>query len=54
MIKIMNKLMKMLNDLFNKANVINFKNENENNAETKYTFKLILTQSAIINIKNEI
>ena len=54
MIKTMNKLTKTLNDSFSKVNVINSKNENENNAETEYTFKLILTQSAIINVKNEI
>ena len=54
MIKIMNKLMKMLNDLFNKINVINSENENENDVKIKYTFKLMLTQSAVINVKNEI
>ena len=50
----MNKLIKMLNNLFNKTDVINFKNENENNVKIKYTFKLMLTQSIIINVKNEI
>ena len=54
MIKTMNELMKMLSDLFNKINIINLENENENNAEIKYTFKLMLTQSVIINVKNEI
>ena len=54
MIKIMNKLMKTLNDLFNKINVINFKNENENDVKIKYTFKLMLIQLIIINVKNEI
>ena len=54
MIKTMNELMKTLNDLFNKINIISFKNENENNAEIKYTFKLMLTQLTIINVKNEI
>ena len=50
----MNELMKMLSDLFNKADVINFKNEIENDVKIKYTSKLMLTQSVIINMKNEI
>ena len=50
----MNKLMKMLSNSFNKTDIINFENENENNAEIKHTLKLMLTQSAVINVKNEI
>ena len=54
MIKTMNELMKMLNDLFNEINVMNSKNENENNEEIKYTAELKLTQSMITDMKNEI
>ena len=54
MIKTMNELIKTLSDLFNEANIIDFKNKDENNVEIKYTFKLMLTQSVIINVKNEI
>ena len=50
----MNKLIKTLSNLFNKINVINFENKDENNAEIKYTFKLMLTQLIIIDVKNEI
>ena len=54
MIKAMNKLMKALSDSFSKANVTDSEDEDEDGAEIKYTSGLMLTQSVIIDVKNEI